>query len=194
MFSLRPWKYRWIAKLSAVLRWAQQFRYVRFGLVGASGTVVNLVVLYVGREYLFSAIEGHGSKPFYSLALAIFVATLNNFTWNRLWTWADRSSVVAFQAAQVTQDAQNAQTALDAQQATTLAQTDPHLVQAKRPWLGWQFAQYALASWLGIALQYGLTLWLSDMMHYMQANLLAIALASVSNFLANDRWTFRRRK
>lgn len=193
MFSLRPWKYRWIAKLSAVLRWAQQFRYVRFGLVGASGTVVNLVVLYVGREYVFSAIEGHGSKPFYSLALAIFVATLNNFTWNRLWTWADRSSVAALQATQ---------TAQDAQQATTLAQTnpqadpqtDPHLAQAKPPRLGWQFAQYALASWLGIALQYGLTLWLSDMMHYMQANLLAIALASVSNFLANDRWTFRRRK
>ena len=46
--------------------------------------------------------------------------------------------------------------------------------------------------WLGIALQYGLTLWFATVMHYLIANVLAIAVASVSNFLANDRWTFRR--
>jgi dolichol-phosphate mannosyltransferase len=31
-------------------------------------------------------------------------------------------------------------------------------------------------------------------MHYMLANVLAIAVASVSNFLANDRWTFKKPK
>jgi dolichol-phosphate mannosyltransferase len=30
-------------------------------------------------------------------------------------------------------------------------------------------------------------------MHYMLANVIAIVIASVSNFLANDRWTFRKR-
>ena len=30
-------------------------------------------------------------------------------------------------------------------------------------------------------------------MHNMLANVIAIVVASVSNFLANDRWTFRRR-
>ncbi|NBX56057.1 MAG: hypothetical protein EBT70_13535 [Betaproteobacteria bacterium] len=30
-------------------------------------------------------------------------------------------------------------------------------------------------------------------MFYLLANLIAIVVASISNFLANDRWTFRRR-
>ena len=51
-----------------------------------------------------------------------------------------------------------------------------------------------MASWFGIALQYGLTLWLSHTLHYLLANLIAIVIASVSNFLANDLWTFRRRR
>jgi dolichol-phosphate mannosyltransferase len=84
-----------------------------------------------------------------------------------MWTWADR--VQAQRAA-----------ALDA-------------VDVSAPTLGAQFLKYALASWFGIALQYTLTLWLAHLMHYMLANVIAIVIASVSNFLANDRWTFRRR-
>jgi putative flippase GtrA len=38
-----------------------------------------------------------------------------------------------------------------------------------------------------------LTLLLSGVMDYRLANLTAILAASVSNYLANDRWTFRRR-
>ena len=49
-----------------------------------------LAVLHLGHEYLFNAIEASYRKPYLSLALAITLATLNNFTWNRLWTWADR--------------------------------------------------------------------------------------------------------
>ena len=56
-----------------------------------------------------------------------------------------------------------------------------------------RFVTYALASWLGIGIQYGLTLWLSGHMYYLLANLIAIVVASISNFVANDRWTFRRR-
>ena len=37
-----------------------------------------------------------------------------------------------------------------------------------------------------------MTLWLSHSLHYMVANVIAIVIASVRNFLANDRWTFRR--
>jgi putative flippase GtrA len=55
------------------------------------------------------------------------------------------------------------------------------------------FVTYAFASWLGIGIQYVLTLWLSGHMYYLLANLIAIVLASISNFVANDRWTFRRR-
>jgi len=128
--------------------------------------VVNIVVLYLGHEYLFQAIEGPQGKPWASLALAIAVATANNFTWNRLWTWADR--VQAQRAAAVASD------------------------EVRPPHLGAQLLKYALASWFGIALQYALTLWLAHLMHYMLANVIAIVIASVSNFLANDRWTFRK--
>ena len=68
----------------------ERYRYIKFGIVGASGTVVNLVVLYLGHEYLFNHIEADYKRPYLSLALAIFLATINNFTWNRLWTWRDR--------------------------------------------------------------------------------------------------------
>ena len=59
--------------------------------------------------------------------------------------------------------------------------------------LGKEFSQYVTASAFGSALQYVLTLLLSGSMDYRIANVIASVAASVSNFLANDRWTFRRR-
>ena len=154
-------------RLWQLIDWLHSFRYVRFGIVGASGTVVNLAVLYVAHEYLFRAVEPAGSKPYFSLALAIAVATVNNFTWNRLWTWSDRLHATAVQEGQRL---------------------------SKRSLLA-QLGQYATASWLGILLQYALTLWLTHMgMHYLLANVIAILIASVSNFITNDLWTFRHKR
>lgn len=147
----------------------KRFRYVKFGLVGASGTLVNLVVLFGAQEVLFSAIADPRSRLYASLALAIAIATVNNFSWNRLWTWSDR---------------------LHAESPGPRAELNSQSTVAA---LGRQFARYALASWLGIALQYSLTLWLSQSLHYLIANIIAILVASISNFVANDRWTFRRR-
>jgi dolichol-phosphate mannosyltransferase len=65
-------------------------RFTKFGSVGFSGTLVNLSMLYLGQEYLFAAIQDHDMRLNVSLGLAIFIATLSNFTWNRLWTWRDR--------------------------------------------------------------------------------------------------------
>ncbi|MBC7919017.1 MAG: GtrA family protein [Rhodoferax sp.] len=149
-----------------VLAWIERYRYVKFGIVGASGTVVNLVMLHIGHEYIFNVIEAAYQKPYLSLALAISVATLNNFTWNRLWTWSDR--------------------------VRALEADEPQPVSLRV--LGTEFGQYATASAFGSALQYVLTLLLSGSMDYRVANLTAIAAASVSNFLANDRWTFKRHK
>lgn len=148
------------------LAWIERYRYLKFGIVGASGTVVNLVVLHLGHEYLFNAIEASYKKPYLSLALAITVATMNNFTWNRLWTWSDRVRT------------------LEAEEAQPVS---PRL-------LGMEFGQYVTASAFGSALQYVLTLLLSGSMDYRIANIVAILAASVSNFLANDRWTFKRHK
>jgi dolichol-phosphate mannosyltransferase len=145
------------------LAWIERYRYIKFGIVGASGTVVNLVVLHLGHEYVFNAIEASFKKPYFSLVLAIAVATINNFTWNRLWTWSDRVRTL---------------------------EADAHPVSARL--LGKEFGQYVTASAFGSALQYVLTLLLSGSMDYRLANIVAIVAASVSNFLANDRWTFKR--
>jgi putative flippase GtrA len=145
------------------LAWIERYRYIKFGIVGASGTVVNLVVLHLGHEYVFNAIEASFKKPYLSLALAIAVATVNNFTWNRLWTWSDRVR-------------------------TLEADMQPVSIRL----LGMEFGQYVTASAFGSALQYVLTLLLSGSMDYRIANIVAIVAASVSNFLANDRWTFKR--
>jgi len=153
----------------AVLRglaWIERYRYLKFGIVGASGTVVNLLVLHLGHEYLFAAIEASYKKPYLSLALAITLATVNNFTWNRLWTWSDR--------------------------VRTLEAEEAQPVSLRL--LGMEFGQYVTASAFGSALQYTLTLLLSGSMDYRIANVVAILAASVSNFLANDRWTFRRNR
>jgi dolichol-phosphate mannosyltransferase len=157
----------WQQRLYRLIDWLKSFRYIKFGLVGASGTVVNMVVLYLAQEHLFAAIVDTRQRLYASLALAIAVATVNNFTWNRLWTWADR----------------------------VRAAHDHHqqLEHARFSVLAGQFGRYTLASWLGIGLQYGLTLWLSHSLHYLLANVIAIVVASVINFLANDRWTFGHR-
>lgn len=152
-------------RLLALLAWMDRVRYLKFGVVGASGTVVNLAVLHFGHEVLFSQLEADYNKPYFSLALAIAVATLNNFTWNRLWTWSDRVQQ------------------LEADEAPRVSLRT----------LGMEFSQYVTASAFGSGLQYVLTLLLSGSMDYRLANIVAILAASVSNFLANDRWTFRRK-
>ena len=35
-------------------RLLERYRFIKFGIVGASGVVVNLVVLHLGHEYLFA--------------------------------------------------------------------------------------------------------------------------------------------
>jgi dolichol-phosphate mannosyltransferase len=135
--------------------WLLRHRFPRFGIVGATGTAVNLAVLYVGQEFLFRAIEPDTTRLNFSLPLAVFIATINNFTWNRLWTWHDRREHVR-----------------------------THVVL--------QFGQYAIACWLGIVLQFVLTKVLVAYLHYLLANLVAIVIASVANFIVNDYWTFGR--
>ena len=122
-------------------------------------------MLHFGHEVLFAQLEADYNKPYFSLALAIDVATVNNFTWNRLWTWSDRVQQ------------------LEADEAPRVSLRT----------LGMEFSQYVTASAFGSGLQYVLTLLLSGSMDYRLANIVAILAASVSNFLANDRWTFRRK-
>lgn len=139
--------------LQRQLRRLLGLRFVKFGLVGASGTVVNLLVLYLLQEHLLRFVESPDARLNLALAGAILLATINNFGWNRVWTWADRGELIG-----------------------------------ARPLV--QFGKYASACWLGIAIQFLLTKLLATSMHYLVANVLAIILASVFNFVLNDVWTF----
>jgi dolichol-phosphate mannosyltransferase len=130
-------------------------RFIKFGVVGAFGTVVNVAVLYLAQEFVFRSIESPSVRLNVSLATAIFFATINNFLLNRAWTWLDRREHVS----------------------------TPILMQ---------FVQYAIACWLGMALQFALTHVFARHFHYLIANVLAIVIASVANFVVNDHWTFGR--
>ncbi len=134
-------------------------RFVRFGVVGASGTLINLLMLGLGQEWLFRSIVDADTRLNASLALAIAVATMNNFYWNRRWTWRDREA----------------------------ARAKPLVLQ---------FLQYVSASGVSITVQFVLTRTFALWVHYLLANVAAIALAAAINFLINDWLTFRllRRK
>ena len=65
-------------------------RLVKFGTVGLSGTAVNLFFVTLNQEVLFKSVMPYGKRLQLSLSIAIFFATLNNYIWNRTWTWRDR--------------------------------------------------------------------------------------------------------
>jgi len=136
---------------SQIIGWILRHRFIKFGTVGGSGVLINLGVLYLGQEYLFTTIESASMRLNVSLGLAIFCATGNNFTWNRLWTWEDRKH------------------------------NKPLLLLS---------GQYTLACMLGILLQLAFTKILAAHVHYLLANLTAIAVAFIFNYLINNAWTF----
>lgn len=148
-----------------MLGWIERYRYIKFGIVGLSGLVVNFAVLYVCHEFIFYEMESAYKRPYISHAIAISLSTINNFCWNRLWTWSDR--VKTFEAEQ------------------TIGSVSLSLVAV-------EFRQYVLATGFGSALQYVLAQLLSGTVHYLLATFIAIVAASVTNFLANDKWTFKR--
>jgi len=157
MSALRDFAEAVVSRLPARLQPMARWRFIKFGLVGASGTVINIAVLYLAQEFLFRQIIDFHSRLNYSIALAITLATISNFYWNRRLTWRDRKHEAHHSAL-------------------------------------FLFAKYVMAAGLAIVLQSLLTKWLALYMHYLLANVLAIVLSSVCNFVANDRMTFRRRR
>ena len=65
---------------------------MKFCAVGASGYVVNLCVFAL-------CVEGLGMHHLAAATAAFVVAVLNNFWWNRHWTFRARSGHAGFQAA-----------------------------------------------------------------------------------------------
>lgn len=65
---------------------------IKFGAVGASGYVVNLVVFGLAHERA-------GVHYMLAAVIAFCVAVLNNFWWNRHWTFRAADGHAGFQAA-----------------------------------------------------------------------------------------------
>jgi putative flippase GtrA len=89
---MTPFKIR--MHTASLLRRIFSIRFLKFGTVGVSGIVVNQGVLYLVQEHVFNVSQVVGAVNWWQLNIAltaaIFFATLNNFFWNRLWTWKDR--------------------------------------------------------------------------------------------------------
>jgi dolichol-phosphate mannosyltransferase len=62
-------------------------RYIRFGLVGVSGIVVDMGILFLLADPKMLELNLSLSK-----ALAAEVAIVNNFIWNEVWTFGDISA------------------------------------------------------------------------------------------------------
>jgi dolichol-phosphate mannosyltransferase len=58
------------------------FQFFKFGVVGAIGTVINLIVLYSFTEYL-------GIYYMISAIAAFVVAATSNFIFNKIWTFRE---------------------------------------------------------------------------------------------------------
>ena len=74
---------------------------LQFGLVGASGYVVNLVVFAVltGSGLFFrDGSDGLGFHYIPAAIIAFCVAVTNNFLWNRHWTFDAKHGHAGFQA------------------------------------------------------------------------------------------------
>jgi putative flippase GtrA len=156
MSRLRSFAEAMVARLPPRLQPMARWRFIKFGMVGASGTVINVAVLYLAQEFFLVGIADFRARLNFSIAMAITLATINNFYWNRRLTWRDRH----------------------------------HQMHRSALIL---FMRYVMAAGLAIIVQSLLTKWLSLHLHYIVANLVAIGLASVCSFVANDRMTFRRR-
>ena len=131
-------------------------RFLKFGIVGSSGILVNLSVLWLCQEFVFHWVHLERLRLNLSLLCAISLSTFSNYYWNRFWTWRDRQEHIT-----------------------------------KGFWV--QMIQYYAVSWIAITLQFLFTNILQLFMHYLAANLIAIALAAIFNFKSNDIWTFSGR-
>ena len=58
-------------------------RFIKFSIVGASGTLVNLGLLYL-------LVEFGGLNETVAVVISYEISILNNFAWNELWTFRDR--------------------------------------------------------------------------------------------------------
>jgi putative flippase GtrA len=71
--------------------WHQRHRFLKFGMVGLGGVVINQVAVWLCHAHVFATVENPSLRLNLSLAVGILLSMTNNFHWNRRWTWKDRA-------------------------------------------------------------------------------------------------------
>jgi len=61
---------------------------VKFGIVGASSTVINLAVLYL----MLRLIHGHWYDRYIDATIAFLVSVVNGYYWNKRWTFKEAAT------------------------------------------------------------------------------------------------------
>jgi len=68
--------------------WTILMRFIRFGIVGASGMIVDFGITWLCKEKL-------RWNKYLSNSLGFVIAATNNYLWNRVWTFESESQAVA---------------------------------------------------------------------------------------------------
>ena len=146
---------------------AEKNRFIKFGLVGCSGIVVNLTIVWLGNNVFF-ATAGEVFKTTVAYALAIAASIFTNYTLNFLWTWSDRRG--------------------SGGRAFLL-----HMLKYYVASLAAAGLQFAIAN--GITLLLKATLFSSQAavptLFKLGASLIGIIVGMLVNFMLNNGWTFK---
>jgi putative flippase GtrA len=148
-------------------------RWGKFNLVGATGIGVQFTALFLLKNALHF-------QYLVATAIAVEAAVLHNFVWHERFTWADRISP-------------------DRTERTTMQ--SPHSIETNVGWnlLGlspsffrrlWRFhLANGTVSILGNLAMMRILVG-SAHVNYLMANVIAIAVCSLANFLLSDQWVF----
>lgn len=88
--KIEPQTAKEIFRVAILLRWRDEFtqKFLKFGLVGGFGFIVNIIGGRIFKNIFTPLIESTAVINFISNAIAAELAIINNFIWNNLWTFA----------------------------------------------------------------------------------------------------------
>ena len=72
-------------------------RLVKFSLVGLSGALINFIILFAFKEYIFRnmyfTINHIDLILNLSMLIAVLASLVSNFYFHSIWTWSDRKNI-----------------------------------------------------------------------------------------------------
>lgn len=127
--------------------WKRYGKFIRFCIVGGSGVIVNIGLLYLLTEF-------GGLYYLLSSAIAIETSIITNFILNNYWTWKRKSKGFFF-----------------------------------------RLAKFNLVSLMALVINMAILFALTEVVGiwYLVSNLIGIVVATIINFIVNDKWTFRKK-